>query len=162
MPLLLLVFCTVTSGYTFRYTVTYHYLIPLNNLYNYQSLLVVVSIHRPRGIFILQTSDFEIQTLQLAFQTSKFGLQTCSLHDNFLCTQAQTIFFRTILIVKTALASCLTSTGGHQPNLLKGILIISFTPNYCSNWPITRFYFISGTKVSIFSYDGDHFWWLIR
>ena len=57
---------------------------------------------------------------------------------------------------------CLTSAGGHQPNLLKGILIISFTPNFGSNWPITRFYFISGTKFSSFSYDGDHFWWLIR
>ena len=32
MPLLLLVFCTVTSCYTFRYTVTYHCLIPLNQL----------------------------------------------------------------------------------------------------------------------------------
>jgi hypothetical protein len=32
MSLLLLVFCTVTSCYTFRYTVTYHYLIPLNQL----------------------------------------------------------------------------------------------------------------------------------
>jgi hypothetical protein len=29
-----------------------------------------------------------------------------------------------------------------------GILIISFTPNFGSNWPITRFYFISGTKFS--------------
>ena len=57
---------------------------------------------------------------------------------------------------------CLTSAGGHQPNLLKGIPIISFTPNFGSNWAITRFYFISGTKLSSFSYDGDHFWWLKR
>ena len=32
MPLLLLVFCTVTSCYTFRYTVIYLCLIPLNQL----------------------------------------------------------------------------------------------------------------------------------
>ena len=73
----------------------------------------------------LHTSDlrFEIQTLQLAFQTSKFGLQTCSLHNKFLCTQAQTIFFRTILIVKTALGA-MFDIGWGSTKPLKGY------PNY--------------------------------
>ena len=106
------VYCNMSLSYTFKST------------YNYQSLCVVVSIHRPRGIFILQTSDFEIQTLQLAFQTSKFGLQTCSLHDKCLCTQAQTIFFRTILIVKTALAAMFDIGWGSSTKPLKG------DPNY--------------------------------
>ena len=34
MPLLLLMFCTVTSCYTFRYTVTYHCHIPTHSQYN--------------------------------------------------------------------------------------------------------------------------------
>jgi hypothetical protein len=69
----------------------------------------------------LQTSDFEIQTLQLAFQTTEIGLQICSsLHDKFLCTQTQTIFFRTILIVKTALAAMLDIGWGSSTKPLKG------------------------------------------
>ena len=119
-------------------------------------MCAVVFIHRSRGIFILQISDFEIQTLQLAFQTSKFGLQTCSLHDKLLCTQAQTIFFRTILIVKTALAAMFDIGWGSSTKPLKG------DPNH-NNLPQTMLLaidplhdFISGTKFSSFSYDGDH------
>ena len=117
---------------------------------------VVVSTHRPRGILILQNSDFEIQTLLLAFQTSKFGLQTCSLLDKFLCTQAQTIFFKTILIVKTALVAMFGIGWGSSTKPLKG------DPNH-NNLPQTMLLaidplhdFISGTKFSSFSYDGDH------
>ena len=69
-------------------------------------------------------SDFEIQTLQVAFQTSKFGLQTCNLHDKFLCTQTQTIFFRTILFVKTALVAMFDIGWGSSTKPLKG------DPNY--------------------------------
>ena len=50
-------------------------------------------------------------------------LQTCSLHDKFLCTQAQTIFFRTILIVKTALGA-MFDIGWGSTKPLKGY------PNY--------------------------------
>ena len=120
MPLLLLVFCTVTSCYTFGYTVTYV------KSCTFKSTYIIINACGSWSTYIRRevSSYFRPQTLQLAFQTSKFGLQTCSLHDKCLCTQAQTIFFRTILIVKTALAAMFDIGWGSSTKPLKG------DPNY--------------------------------
>jgi hypothetical protein len=59
--------------------------------------------------------------------------------------------------VKPALAAMFHIGWGSSTKPLKGDPNYISYPNFGSNWPITRFYFISGTNFSSFSYDGDHF-----
>ena len=99
---------TVTSGVLYCYFLLYFQIYCNISLsYTLKSTYIIIKACGSWSPYIGRevSSYFRPQTLQLAFQTSKFGLQNCSLHDKFLCTQAQTIFFRTILIVKTALAT---------------------------------------------------------
>lgn len=111
----ILVYCNISLSYTFKST----YII-IKACGSWSPL-------RPRGIFILhQTLDFEIQTLQLAFQTSKFWLQTCSLHDNVVVHTGPNHPFQNYFNREDCTVSHVWHRLGviNQPNLLNGSLII--------------------------------------